>query len=52
VDTALARLAATGDPLEAAVAGAVLLEDDPRFNAGTGAIVRLDGSIQMDASVI
>jgi beta-aspartyl-peptidase (threonine type) len=52
VDTALARLAATGDPLEAAVAGAVVLEDDPRFNAGTGAIVRLDGSIQMDASVM
>jgi L-asparaginase / beta-aspartyl-peptidase len=52
VDAAFARLAATGDPLEAAVAGAVVLEDDPRFNAGTGSIVRLDGSIQMDASVM
>ena len=52
VDEALARLQATGDPLEAAVAGAVILEDDPRFNAGTGSIVRLDGSIQMDASVM
>ena len=30
----------------------VVLEDDPRFNAGTGSIVRLDGSIQMDASVM
>jgi isoaspartyl peptidase/L-asparaginase-like protein (Ntn-hydrolase superfamily) len=52
VDAALAALQATGDPLEAAVAGAVILEDDPRFNAGTGSIVRLDGSIQMDASVM
>jgi beta-aspartyl-peptidase (threonine type) len=30
----------------------VILEDDPRFNAGTGSIVRLDGSVQMDASVM
>ena len=52
VDVALATLGAGGDPLEAAVAGAVVLEDDPRFNAGTGSIVRLDGSIQMDASVM
>ena len=52
VDVALARLASDGDPLEAAVAGVVWLEDDPRFNAGTGSIVRLDGSIQMDASVM
>jgi hypothetical protein len=52
VDAALAALAAGKDPLDAAVAGVVLLEDDPRFNAGTGSIVRLDGSIQMDASVM
>ena len=52
VDLALAKLAASGDPLEAAIAGTVVLEDDPRFNAGTGSIVRLDGSIQMDASVM
>ena len=30
-----------------------MLEDDPRFNAGTGSRVRLDGStVQMDASVM
>jgi L-asparaginase / beta-aspartyl-peptidase len=52
VDVALEKLAAGGDPLEAAIAGTVVLEDDPRFNAGTGSIVRLDGSIQMDASVM
>jgi isoaspartyl peptidase/L-asparaginase-like protein (Ntn-hydrolase superfamily) len=52
VARALAVLADGGDPLDAAVAGVVVLEDDPRFNAGTGSIVRLDGSIQMDASVM
>jgi isoaspartyl peptidase/L-asparaginase-like protein (Ntn-hydrolase superfamily) len=52
VDVALATLALDNDPLEAAVAGVVVLENDPRFNAGTGSIVRLDGSIQMDASVM
>lgn len=39
--------------LDAAVAGAVVLEDDPRFNAGTGSHLRLDGrSVQMDAAVM
>jgi L-asparaginase / beta-aspartyl-peptidase len=52
VTAALATLARTGDPVAAAVAGAVVLEDDPRFTAGTGSTVRLDGSIQMDASVM
>jgi isoaspartyl peptidase/L-asparaginase-like protein (Ntn-hydrolase superfamily) len=52
VDAALAAVESTGDPLEAAVAGVVVLEDDHRFNAGTGSIVRLDGSVQMDASVM
>ena len=52
VDAALAALSASNDPLAAAVAGVVVLEDDPRFNAGTGSIVRLDGSVQMDASVM
>jgi isoaspartyl peptidase/L-asparaginase-like protein (Ntn-hydrolase superfamily) len=53
VDAALRALEAGGDPADAAVAGVVVLEDDPRFNAGTGSRVRLDGkSIQMDASVM
>jgi beta-aspartyl-peptidase (threonine type) len=52
VDEALAALAAGADPLDAAVAGTVVLEDDPRYNAGTGSVVRLDGSVQMDASVM
>jgi isoaspartyl peptidase/L-asparaginase-like protein (Ntn-hydrolase superfamily) len=53
VDAALAVLERGGDPLDAAVAGVVVLEDDPRFNAGTGSRVRIDGvTVQMDASVM
>lgn len=44
-------LAARGSVLDAAVAATRWLEDDERFNAGTGSNLRLDGrSIQMDAS--
>lgn len=42
-----------GSPLDAVVAATVALEDDPRFNAGTGSNLRLDGkSIEMDAAVM
>lgn len=48
---ALAALKAGGSALDGALAGVVVLEDDPRFNAGTGANIRLDGrTIQMDAA--
>jgi isoaspartyl peptidase/L-asparaginase-like protein (Ntn-hydrolase superfamily) len=53
VDAALKLVESGVDPLDAAVAGVVVLEDDPRLNAGTGSAVRLDGrSVQMDASVM
>jgi L-asparaginase / beta-aspartyl-peptidase len=53
VRRALERLGQGDKPLDAAVAGAVVLEDDPSFNAGTGANVRFDGvSVQMDAAVM
>jgi isoaspartyl peptidase/L-asparaginase-like protein (Ntn-hydrolase superfamily) len=52
-DSARARLLGGGSALDAAIAGTVVLEDDPRFNAGTGANIRLDGkTIQMDASLM
>ncbi|MBI4416562.1 MAG: isoaspartyl peptidase/L-asparaginase [Euryarchaeota archaeon] len=41
-----------GSALDAAIAAVVVLEDDPRTNAGTGSRMRLDGSIQMDAAVM
>ena len=37
--------------LQAAIEASAILEDDPRFNAGTGSNRRIDGSIQMDAIV-
>jgi beta-aspartyl-peptidase (threonine type) len=53
VDAALKAIERGADPVDAAVEGVEVLEDDPRFNAGTGSAVRLDGeTIQMDASVM
>ncbi|MBI4231283.1 MAG: isoaspartyl peptidase/L-asparaginase [Planctomycetes bacterium] len=47
----LAALQGGENALEATVRAAVHLEDDPRFNAGTGSVIRLDGkTIEMDAS--
>ena len=44
-------LAAGGDAISAAVEGCVILEDDPVFNAGTGGVIRTDGSVLTDASL-
>ena len=53
VDAALAALDGGAEPLDAAVASVLVLEDDPRFNAGIGSRVRIDGeTVQMDASVM
>lgn len=42
-----------GDAFAAALTATAALEDDPRFNAGTGSNLRLDGAtIEMDASVM
>jgi L-asparaginase/beta-aspartyl-peptidase (threonine type) len=49
----LQRLHDGGDALDAAVSAVVALEEDGRFNAGTGAALELDGAtIEMDASVM
>lgn len=46
-------LAAGGAALEAVVAAVVVLEDDGRFNAGSGSELGLDGvTIEMDAAVM
>ena len=48
---AMAVLRSGASALDGALAAVVVLEDDPRFNAGTGANIRLDGkTIQMDAA--
>lgn len=50
---ALAQLQANGDALDAAIIAVTTLEDDGRFNAGSGSALGLDGAtIEMDASVM
>jgi beta-aspartyl-peptidase (threonine type) len=49
---ACARGLARGSALEAVVEAVVVLEDDPRMNAGTGSVLRIGGSAQMDAAVM
>lgn len=50
---AWAALGRSEPALDAAVAAAVVLEDDPEFNAGTGSNIRMDGqTVQMDAAVM
>jgi len=51
VQRAAEILQAGGSAVEAAVEACILLEDDPVFNAGTGAVFRNDGSILLDASL-
>jgi L-asparaginase / beta-aspartyl-peptidase len=48
----LAILRRGGRALDAVVEAIVVLEDDPRLNAGTGSRMRVDGRIQMDAAVM
>ena len=45
-------LAGGGAALDAVCATVVLLEDNPIFNAGTGAVLNFDGACELDASVM
>ena len=47
-----AVLAKGGSALDAVVAAVRVLEDDPEFNAGTGAALTRDGTVETDASVM
>lgn len=49
---ARAILAAGGSALDAALAAVVVLEDDPVFNAGTGACLTSAGTLELDACVM
>ncbi len=52
-EAGLAKLIDSSDALAGALAGTVVMEDLPVFNAGTGANIRLDGkTIQMDAALM
>lgn len=48
----LAVLGRGGRALDAVIAAVVALEDDPLFNAGTGAALNLAGEAEMDACVM
>jgi beta-aspartyl-peptidase (threonine type) len=45
-------LASGGSALDAVCATVVALEDNPIFNAGTGAVLNVDGFCELDASVM
>lgn len=45
-------LQAGSDAKSAVIRGCQLLEDDPRFNAGTGSVLQSDGQIRMSASLM
>jgi len=47
-----ALLKAGGSALEAVEACAVLLEDDPLFNAGRGSVLNAAGRVEMDAAIM
>ena len=53
VQRAADELKLSGDALEAAIAAVIVMEDDGRFNAGSGSVLCLDGStVEMDASIM
>ncbi len=45
-------LRAGGSAIDAVCATVVVLEDNPNFNAGTGAVLNFDGFCELDASVM
>ena len=49
-EAGLRALLQGGTALDAAQAAAVVLEDDPNFNAGTGAALTSSGEVELDAS--
>ncbi|OGS51045.1 MAG: hypothetical protein A3K65_00915 [Euryarchaeota archaeon RBG_16_68_12] len=51
-NAALAILERGGRAVDAVTEAVVVLEDDPRTNAGTGSRMRIDGRIQMDAAIM
>jgi beta-aspartyl-peptidase (threonine type) len=52
LDVGAALLASGGSALDAVVAAVTVLEDSRVFNAARGSVLRRDGSVRMDASVM
>jgi L-asparaginase / beta-aspartyl-peptidase len=52
LDAGVAVLQRNGSSLDAAIAAVRVLEDNPLFNAGRGAVLNRDGIAELDASVM
>lgn len=52
VEAGRAILRGGGSALDAVCAAVVVLEDNPIFNAGTGAVLNFEGNCELDASVM
>jgi beta-aspartyl-peptidase (threonine type) len=52
IDAGFAVLQAGGSSMDAVTRAVVLLEDNPLFNAGKGAVFTLDGRNELDASIM
>jgi L-asparaginase len=52
VEEVYARLVGGAAAIDAVVCGCQLLEDEPRFNAGTGSVLQSDGQIRMSAALM
>lgn len=52
LDAGAKVLAGGGSALDAVEAAVVVLEDDPRFNAGRGAVFTYNGTNELDASIM
>src|SRR5690606_6668926 len=51
-EAGLAVLSSGGSALDAAMRAVEALEDDPLFNAGTGACLTEDGRLELDAALM
>ena len=52
LDAGAAILQAGGDAVDAVEAAVCVLEDDPHFNAGRGAVLGFDGQVSLDAAIM
>jgi L-asparaginase / beta-aspartyl-peptidase len=52
LDAGFSILARGGSSLDAVTAAVRILEDDPQFNAGHGAVLSHDGSAELDAAIM